>query len=307
MKTRGRRLSKLTCNIYERGRTMIIYLTTNLINFKYYVGISCHDNNINYLGSGKYIKLAIREYGEQNFKKEILEKFDEDDETLGNLEDRERYWIHFYDATNSELGYNVSEYGNVIGIQWTKETRNSHSIRMKQAYQSIEAIINNRDAQILFWNTPNGKELRKNISDQNKMLFTDPEYREKHSNATKNGMAQPGIKENISYRMKNIWQRPGYKEKMWTSFKQRPLPTTESNIKRSATVNAYWNIAENRKNQSIKTSGKNNGMFNKKHNIETREKIRIKALQCGKRKREEKLFNILYNWLMINKYRFEPE
>ena len=51
----------------------IIYRTTNLINNKYYVG--CHQTaNINdgYLGSGKHLKHAIKFYGHENFKVEIL-------------------------------------------------------------------------------------------------------------------------------------------------------------------------------------------------------------------------------------------
>ena len=51
----------------------IIYRTTNLINNKYYVG--CHQTaNINdgYLGSGKHLKHAIKKYGHENFKVEIL-------------------------------------------------------------------------------------------------------------------------------------------------------------------------------------------------------------------------------------------
>jgi|688.fasta_scaffold720368_1 hypothetical protein len=51
----------------------IIYKTINLINKKYYIG--CHqtlDINDNYLGSGKHLKRAIKKYGKENFKFEIL-------------------------------------------------------------------------------------------------------------------------------------------------------------------------------------------------------------------------------------------
>jgi hypothetical protein len=51
----------------------IIYKTTNEINGKYYIG--CHQtDNINdgYLGSGKHLRYAIKKYGIDNFKFEIL-------------------------------------------------------------------------------------------------------------------------------------------------------------------------------------------------------------------------------------------
>jgi len=55
-----------------------VYITTNLINGKQYVGDHSCDNlkKDNYLGSGKpYFQNAINKYGLKNFKKEILEFF----------------------------------------------------------------------------------------------------------------------------------------------------------------------------------------------------------------------------------------
>ncbi|MEX0595071.1 MAG: GIY-YIG nuclease family protein [Candidatus Paceibacterota bacterium] len=50
-----------------------IYKTTNLINNKFYIG-KYQTQNINdgYLGSGKLLKRAIKKYGLDNFKKEII-------------------------------------------------------------------------------------------------------------------------------------------------------------------------------------------------------------------------------------------
>lgn len=51
----------------------LVYKTTNLVNGKIYIGQhQTYDLNDGYLGSGKLLKQAIKKYGEQNFKREIL-------------------------------------------------------------------------------------------------------------------------------------------------------------------------------------------------------------------------------------------
>ena len=57
-----------------------LYKTTNLINAKIYIGVhKTKKLNDGYLGSGKIIKDAIKKYGKEFFKKEILEFFDNED------------------------------------------------------------------------------------------------------------------------------------------------------------------------------------------------------------------------------------
>ena len=83
---------------------MIIYKTTNLINGKFYIGQDS-GNNPKYIGSGLLLTKAIKKYGRENFKKEVLE-FCTNKEELNN---KEKFWISFLSATT--IGYNIAEGG----------------------------------------------------------------------------------------------------------------------------------------------------------------------------------------------------
>jgi len=86
---------------------MVIYLTTNLINNKQYVGRDSQ-NRKTYLGSGKFLKAAILKYGVENFKKEILEQLSEES-TIRDLIDKEKYWLTKLNCKNDPNFYNLSD------------------------------------------------------------------------------------------------------------------------------------------------------------------------------------------------------
>ena len=51
-----------------------LYKTTNLLSGRYYLGMhSTNDLDDGYLGSGAQLRKAIRKYGKENFKREIIE------------------------------------------------------------------------------------------------------------------------------------------------------------------------------------------------------------------------------------------
>ena len=99
----------------------IIYKVTNTINGKIYIGqtwntleyrINQHfreakDNNRTHV----YFHNAIRKYGEENFSIEIIDHA----ETQEELDEKERYWITYYDSNNKSKGYNLDSGGKSGG------------------------------------------------------------------------------------------------------------------------------------------------------------------------------------------------
>lgn len=87
-----------------------IYKTTNNINGKIYIGLHRVNTDIldeKYLGSGKRLKYAIDKYGRKNFKCEIIEWCETDEELSG----REMFWINELNSMDESVGYNMNEGG----------------------------------------------------------------------------------------------------------------------------------------------------------------------------------------------------
>lgn len=87
-----------------------IYEITNLINGKKYIGQKKSDKFLGnkYLGRGKLIKQAHEKYGKENFKAKLLKECNSSEE----LDYYEKYYIKLYDATNSEMYYNIAAGGD---------------------------------------------------------------------------------------------------------------------------------------------------------------------------------------------------
>lgn len=85
---------------------MTIFKVENTVDGKVYVGYSVNDNPNN-LGSGKYIKRAVKDFGTRSFTKTNLEVF-KSEESLSYIMERLEFWIKKYKADNPKYGYNES-------------------------------------------------------------------------------------------------------------------------------------------------------------------------------------------------------
>ena len=119
-----------------------IYITTNKVNSKIYIGQHKslnHDEN--YLGSGTILKQAIKKYGEKNFSNKVLLECDNKEE----LDTAEKYFIKHYKELGYQM-YNIAEGGDGIDPKlasqlakerWnktSKEDRVKHMSTARKAY-----------------------------------------------------------------------------------------------------------------------------------------------------------------------------
>lgn len=127
-----------------------IYLFTNKINGKRYIGQSIdigrryyqhsvNSYNANCLEYNSYFYKAIRKYGFNNFSFEILEECQKEE-----LDEKEKYWIQYYNSNDMEKGYNLT-IGGSAGPDKSKTIYqydlNKNFIRtFKNAYEAAEIL-----------------------------------------------------------------------------------------------------------------------------------------------------------------------
>ena len=119
-----------------------IYKITNKVNGKSYIGqtiqnvkerfyqhcaTKCSQAVLNMV-----IHKAITKYGKSNFTIEVIEEVES-----ANLNDRERYWIRYYDSYNN--GYNSTE-GGQDGIKLFKNLDTESIVREYKSGKSLREI-----------------------------------------------------------------------------------------------------------------------------------------------------------------------
>lgn len=137
-----------------------IYLTTNLVNGKKYIGkhkFSGPGIDKKYLGSGSSLQKAIKKYGSENFKTEILETCDSVDE----LNEREKFWINLFNASEDNNFYNIAFGGDggdvitslspekkLLALQKRKETWKNNNTYIKMSLSHLKYYQEHPEARV---------------------------------------------------------------------------------------------------------------------------------------------------------------
>ena len=103
-----------------------IYITTNMINGKKYIGQRRYYKGWEkYLGSGVNITRAIKKYGVENFKKDIIYIADSQKE----LNEKEMFYIDKYNALEDNNFYNIAKggYSNPLEGKTDDEIKSIHN------------------------------------------------------------------------------------------------------------------------------------------------------------------------------------
>jgi hypothetical protein len=124
-----------------------IYKITNLINNKYYIGKhQTKKLDDDYMGSGNLLKRAITKYSLENFKKEILHIFDNEEEM--NAKEKELVVICEESYNLCDGGKGGFSYINRSDILKFKGKR--HTVKTKEKLRLAAASQENRHDIALF-------------------------------------------------------------------------------------------------------------------------------------------------------------
>lgn len=160
---------------------MIVYKTTNLINGKEYIGLDTK-NNLDYYGSGIYIKRAIKKYSKVNFKKRILCKCN----NIKELKEAEIIYIELYNTFKGR-GYNLTAGGEgLLGFRhsqksinlmketkanWTDEERREYKKRNSEGQKGKHIGILNP-----FYGKTHSKEFKEKMSIKQKNITLNEKF-----------------------------------------------------------------------------------------------------------------------------------
>lgn len=156
-----------------------VYCIFNIVNEKIYIGSSIHiyerwqqhkyflKNNIHY---NKHLQAAWNKYGEENFKFEIIEIINTDEE---NLLEVEQIWMDYYSSYDASKGYNISAYaegagGYIVSEETKEKIRNWHTGRKSTEETKKKLSEQRKGENNNFYGKHHTEEAKKKISEAKK-------------------------------------------------------------------------------------------------------------------------------------------
>ena len=151
-----------------------IYKRTNLINGKIYIGQTKRDIKIRWAEEdigNQEIGKAVREFGKENFINEIIEY----PKSIDEMNEREKYWIEYYDSSNPNKGYNKTKGGGGYDNDNTKYILLNDKILFNSLYDlssyfkisinNLSSFLSRNKDKILNWEKIRYKNYKDGLED----------------------------------------------------------------------------------------------------------------------------------------------
>lgn len=279
-----------------------IYKIENLINSKVYVGQSININNRwkehkanlrNNNHQNKHLQNAWNKYGEENFNFEIIEECEEN-----KLNEREQYWLDYYGGMDCKNNYNKKEAGSKgrpseetllkqskshLGNKPSEETRKKMGDAHKgKVFTEQERLNISNGLKAFYKDNPEAKEHIYELIEANKGKKHTEEHKQKISNALKgrentwNKGKQ--LSEETKQKMSN--SKKGKNHPMYGKHHTKETKQKISKSKKGQTYNKGFHHSNETK-QKLSEIAKGREV-----SLETREKLRQKALEYWERKKD---------------------
>lgn len=171
----------------RKNITSGIYCIENITNHKRYIGQSVniearwcsHKKDLNHgTHDNDYLQKAWNKYGEEKFIFYILETCEH-----SLLDERESYYIDYYNSLDRNYGYNLKTGGQNGGSEVSEHVRQKQSSALKQSYATNKDLREKRKSDALKqWSDP---EIKNKITGSNNGM-----YGKHHSDETRQKMSE---------------------------------------------------------------------------------------------------------------------
>ena len=245
-----------------------IYKTTNTFNNKIYIGQHRAETfDPNYFGSGVILCNIINKYGVDNFQCEMLEECNSESE----LNEREIYWISYYNSTDYAVGYNLMSGGyKTRGIKHSDKTRQKISKSKTGCHPNRDYTCVSPDTRLKISNTL--KEYYKN--------HRNAKYGTHLTDDTKEKLRQANLGKTYSQEVRDKHKRPAW---------NKGIPMTEDAKRHLSEINKGKKLSE-----STKEKLRGRIPWNKGNHISEDTRIKLRNANVGKlctESKREKLRN----------------